>query len=119
MSNWDHELGRQFGNKNIEAGLILYLKKNVIYEATLAISIFQPFKETKPYDYIKKDKGNQTSQCTFTINTEKIGSSQLERLLCCNAVKTITYNYEHSVISQLRPHIFLCVLFHPVSKSLP
>ena len=36
MSNWDHELGRQFGNKNIEAGLILYLKKNVIYEAALA-----------------------------------------------------------------------------------
>ena len=118
MSNWDHEFGRQFGNKENNWWSIKSMY-HVIYEAALAISIFQPFKWTKPYDYIKKDKGNQTSQCTFTINTEKLGSSQLERLLCCNAVKTITYNYEHSVISQLRPHIFLCVLFHPVSKSLP
>jgi len=118
MSNWDHELGRQFGNKNIEAGLILYLK-NVIYEAALAISIFQPFKETKPYDYIKKDNGNQTSQCTFTINTESLPCSQPEWLLYFNVVKTIAYNYEHLVISQLRHHIFLCVLFHHVSESLP
>ena len=118
MSNWVHELGQQFGNNENNWWSIKSMY-HVIYEAALAISIFQPFKWTKPYDYIKKDKGNQTSQCTFTINTEKLGSSQLERLLCCNAVKTITYNYEHSVISQLRPHIFLCVLFHPVSKSLP
>ena len=89
---------------------------HVIYEAALAISIFQPFKETKPYDYIKKESNKPVY---IPINTENLASSQPERLLCCNAVKTITYNYEHSVISQLRPHIFLCVLFHPVSKSLP
>jgi len=51
---------------------------HVIYEAALAISIFQPFKETKPYDYIKKDNGNQKSQCTFTINTESLPCSQPE-----------------------------------------
>ena len=48
---------------------------SIIQQSALAICIFQP---TEPYDYIKKDNGNQTGQCTFTINTEYLASSQPE-----------------------------------------